>query len=904
MPTKRDLVYSVRAENARFRRDMGQVNRSFEETRRTAEGSMRRVSMASRKASTDMQRDFTRANSVVIGQFRQMRGLASGALAGLGVGIGGLGVSGLVSSITKAASAVASLGDQADKIGVTVEQLQALRIEFEKSGVETASLDASLQRFSRRVGEAARGTGTLAKDFERLGINVTDANGNMRPLLTIMSEYAQAIKNASDRQEAGRLTFVAFGREGLKMVNLLADAGSELQTIASRFDSGIGALTSDDVRAAREIDAAYSELSRTLDVKLKKVLLPVGSGFLHIAESIEAAIGAANEFAGSLDRAGNSFGPVGKFLVKLNRWEFHKELLNSSSDFVLGILDGGVEQNPFDKLEQDAEKLTQETLRLNKGLQEAQASGDKIEIDYFEHQLKRVREELRNIDAAVDRLSSRGGGLTVGLLPSQPATAAAPGLNVQGSTSGLDPNFKAALDGLAAAAKGAGHEITVFSGFRSVERQTELWESALKRYGSAERARKWVAPPGRSNHNFGIAADLRYSSDAARQFAHARAGDFGLHFPMSWEPWHIEPQGPGGGRIIGANGIPRPADRREIVARREQESAEQERQRLDLLKQENVERERKKAAIDAVNESLARELELAGLEQELLESGKLTLEEVNAALDQESLVREKLNTLEQAGVEITDALEQSIRAKIAALYESSAAAEEARASQERLQTQAGATQQAFQSVGQPILDTLFSIVDGSQSAEDALKNLAKQLAQMLIQAALFGQGPLGQFFGGGIFAGFGLKDGGPVGFAGGGHVRGPGTSRSDSIPARLSRGEYVWDAATVRKHGALIEAIHRGSVPAFAAGGMVSPGALSQPVRYGSSGRQGPMMQVAVVSRFDADGNFETAVERVSRPIAQSESQKASAQVARKLPAAVDAARDARETRRVRTPVF
>ena len=50
-------------------------------------------------------------------------------------------------------------------------------------------------------------------------------------------------------------------------------------------------------------------------------------------------------------------------------------------------------------------------------------------------------------------------------------------------------------------------------------------------------------------------------------------------------------------------------------------------------------------------------------------------------------------------------------------------------------------------------------------------------------------------------------------------VRGPGTSTSDSIPARLSDGEFVVNAAATRKNRAMLEAINNGQVRAFAAGG-------------------------------------------------------------------------------------
>jgi len=71
---------------------------------------------------------------------------------------------------------------------------------------------------------------------------------------------------------------------------------------------------------------------------------------------------------------------------------------------------------------------------------------------------------------------------------------------------------------------------------------------------------------------------------------------------------------------------------------------------------------------------------------------------------------------------------------------------------------------------------------------------------------------------------------GGVGMATGGLVRGPGTSTSDSIPARLSAGEYVINAAAVRSVGVAflngLNGLHsgpqwQGGALALAAGGLV-----------------------------------------------------------------------------------
>ena len=93
----------------------------------------------------------------------------------------------------------------------------------------------------------------------------------------------------------------------------------------------------------------------------------------------------------------------------------------------------------------------------------------------------------------------------------------------------LDPRFAGALQQLIAGNAG----ITPFSGYRSIERQRQLFEAS-------DKSGHMVARPGHSQHNFGRAVDLKFADQAARDYAHAKAAELGLNFPMSYEPWHIE----------------------------------------------------------------------------------------------------------------------------------------------------------------------------------------------------------------------------------------------------------------------------------------------------------------------------------------------------------------------------
>jgi tape measure domain-containing protein len=75
----------------------------------------------------------------------------------------------------------------------------------------------------------------------------------------------------------------------------------------------------------------------------------------------------------------------------------------------------------------------------------------------------------------------------------------------------------------------------------------------------------------------------------------------------------------------------------------------------------------------------------------------------------------------------------------------------------------------------------------------------------------------------------------------GGHVRGPGSETSDSIPAMLSNNEFVVNARSTKKHLGLLHQINQDKVKKFAEGGSVSSSTTSVPVfkemNESSSGR-------------------------------------------------------------------
>ncbi|HWU27898.1 MAG TPA: M15 family metallopeptidase [Microbacterium sp.] len=102
----------------------------------------------------------------------------------------------------------------------------------------------------------------------------------------------------------------------------------------------------------------------------------------------------------------------------------------------------------------------------------------------------------------------------------------------------LDPPLLAALRRAAAAASADGVELRINSGWRSREFQDRLLADAVKKYGSAQEAARWVATADASEHVSGDAADI--GPWAAAEWLGRHGAAFGLCQIYGNEPWHFE----------------------------------------------------------------------------------------------------------------------------------------------------------------------------------------------------------------------------------------------------------------------------------------------------------------------------------------------------------------------------
>lgn len=267
------------------------------------------------------------------------------------------GIAGMGLMIKSSMQVIDKLGKVSSKLGVTSQELQRFRFAAKLAGVEETALDMGLQRFIRRVGEAAQGTGEAKDALKKMGIQLTDSNGSVKSATDLLGQVANALKDTKDPAERLRLAFKLFDSEGVAMVNMLKGGKAELNATMMEADK-LGFVLSDKlVKAVSRANDAWFKMGKALTgVKdkmagalapaLEKVATKWTEFTVGFTNSIEPLWGyletqmlRVTDHFGGMGDAGKDFGVVVGWHVA--------EAAKSIADFFTNLRDGKTDWDRF-----------------------------------------------------------------------------------------------------------------------------------------------------------------------------------------------------------------------------------------------------------------------------------------------------------------------------------------------------------------------------------------------------------------------------------------------------------------------------------------------------------------------------------------------------------------------------
>ena len=234
-----------------------------------------------------------RAKDRAAGVFRKMRGKLDKLKRALGPAIRlfaklGVVIGGAIAAIALLTKKVADQGDKWHKLsqsaGVTIETLSSLQLTAEQGGADIDMLGKGLGILNKRAYKAANGTKSFAEAFKNLGVNVRDADGNLKKSRQLFIETANGIANMENKTKRAALAQELFGNSmGQKLLPVLNQGGDAIQKQIDRSEE-LGLVWSQDAaNDAAEFNDAVTELKfafKGLTEEMVKGNLPANTRFV------------------------------------------------------------------------------------------------------------------------------------------------------------------------------------------------------------------------------------------------------------------------------------------------------------------------------------------------------------------------------------------------------------------------------------------------------------------------------------------------------------------------------------------------------------------------------------------------------------------------------------------------
>jgi len=183
-----------------------------------------------------------------------------------------------------------AIAKTASKLGIASEELVGLRHAAEQSGVGAKDMEVALQRMTRRLADAANGSGSTGKALKTLGLDAK-ALGKLTPDKQIR-EIADAFTEVESQGEKVRLAFALFDSGGVGLINTLAGGSAGLDAMSqSAKDLGISFT---DVEAGQiemandaidNMSKLFTGLFRTIAIEVAPLVQALAQQFTTTATS-------------------------------------------------------------------------------------------------------------------------------------------------------------------------------------------------------------------------------------------------------------------------------------------------------------------------------------------------------------------------------------------------------------------------------------------------------------------------------------------------------------------------------------------------------------------------------------------------------------------------------------------
>ena len=210
----------------------------------------------------------------------------------------------LASCVTDSAKFADEVNTLSVQTGLSTDQIQEFKYMAELTDTSLETVTGSLSKLTRNMSSAQDGTGAAADAFKALGVDVTDAEGNLRSNQDVFLEVIDALGQMDNATERDATSMAIFGKSAQELNTLVAQGSEGIKAFADEAHDMGYVLDKDALDSLNGVDDAMQRLKNTgttLKNQIGLALAPTISGFADELMGFIGQIDFSNGLSGMID---------------------------------------------------------------------------------------------------------------------------------------------------------------------------------------------------------------------------------------------------------------------------------------------------------------------------------------------------------------------------------------------------------------------------------------------------------------------------------------------------------------------------------------------------------------------------------------------------------------------------
>ena len=235
--------------------------------------------------------------SQTFGKISDASGKVAQATRGLSTAAGGA-LAGIAGIAIKSAAAADDLNTLAKQTGISTAELQKMQYASDLVDVSVDTITGAMTKMKKNMASTSADTQAA---FQRIGVSVTDANGQLRSSTDVFYEVLQGLSKISNETERDVVAMQLFGKSADELAGIVDDGGAALKSLGEEAEQLGLILDQETLDSLNNVNDQVDKLKAKANGEIAKSGAKALEALMPVFEKVLDAMNKALDYIGNLD---------------------------------------------------------------------------------------------------------------------------------------------------------------------------------------------------------------------------------------------------------------------------------------------------------------------------------------------------------------------------------------------------------------------------------------------------------------------------------------------------------------------------------------------------------------------------------------------------------------------------